>query len=78
MGIGGLDNEFNEIFRRAFASRVFPPGLVEKLGIEHVKGIDNLNLQHTPFNGVGSWQVSCCTDLQERERPSLPGKLGRC
>ncbi|KAF9076917.1 vesicular-fusion protein SEC18 [Rhodocollybia butyracea] len=39
MGIGGLDNEFNDIFRRAFASRVFPPGLVEKLGIQHVKGI---------------------------------------
>ena len=39
MGIGGLDTEFNEIFRRAFASRVFPPGLVEKLGIQHVKGI---------------------------------------
>lgn len=39
MGIGGLDSEFNDIFRRAFASRVFPPGLVEKLGIEHVKGI---------------------------------------
>ncbi|KAF8638609.1 hypothetical protein AX17_002150 [Amanita inopinata Kibby_2008] len=39
MGIGGLDTEFSEIFRRAFASRVFPPGLVEKLGIEHVKGI---------------------------------------
>ncbi|KAK1223314.1 transport between ER and Golgi ATPase protein [Marasmius sp. AFHP31] len=39
MGIGGLDNEFSEIFRRAFASRVFPPGLVEKLGIQHVKGL---------------------------------------
>ncbi|CAK5262535.1 unnamed protein product [Mycena citricolor] len=39
MGIGGLDTEFNEIFRRAFASRVFPPGLVEKLGITHVKGL---------------------------------------
>ncbi|KAF8914264.1 P-loop containing nucleoside triphosphate hydrolase protein [Gymnopilus junonius] len=39
MGIGGLDSEFSEIFRRAFASRVFPPGLVEKLGIQHVKGI---------------------------------------
>jgi vesicle-fusing ATPase len=39
MGIGGLDNEFNDIFRRAFASRVFPPALVEKLGIQHVKGI---------------------------------------
>ena len=39
MGIGGLDNEFSAIFRRAFASRIFPPGLVEKLGIQHVKGI---------------------------------------
>ena len=39
MGIGGLDNEFAEIFRRAFASRIFPPGLVEKMGIQHVKGI---------------------------------------
>ncbi|KAF8515015.1 P-loop containing nucleoside triphosphate hydrolase protein [Gautieria morchelliformis] len=39
MGIGGLDSEFSVIFRRAFASRVFPPGLVDKLGIQHVKGI---------------------------------------
>ncbi|GAA5842585.1 hypothetical protein JCM3766R1_004865 [Sporobolomyces carnicolor] len=39
MGIGGLDSEFSAIFRRAFASRIFPPGLVEKLGIQHVKGI---------------------------------------
>ncbi|KAH8094942.1 vesicular-fusion protein SEC18 [Cristinia sonorae] len=39
MGIGGLDSEFSTIFRRAFASRVFPPGLVDKLGIQHVKGI---------------------------------------
>jgi len=39
MGIGGLDSEFSSIFRRAFASRIFPPGLVEKLGIQHVKGI---------------------------------------
>ncbi|KAF8574203.1 AAA-domain-containing protein [Ramaria rubella] len=39
MGIGGLDSEFSVIFRRAFASRVFPPDLVEKLGIQHVKGI---------------------------------------
>lgn len=38
MGIGGLDTEFSDIFRRAFASRVFPPGLVDKLGIQHVKG----------------------------------------
>ena len=39
MGIGGLDDEFQTMFRRAFASRIFPPGLVEKLGIQHVKGI---------------------------------------
>lgn len=32
MGIGGLDKEFNAIFRRAFASRVFPPEFVEQLG----------------------------------------------
>ncbi|KAK2773207.1 transport between ER and Golgi ATPase protein [Onygenales sp. PD_12] len=39
MGIGGLDSEFSTIFRRAFASRIFPPGMIEKLGIQHVKGI---------------------------------------
>ena len=32
MGIGGLDREFSAIFRRAFASRVFPPDVVEQLG----------------------------------------------
>ncbi|OJD37180.1 vesicular-fusion protein sec18 [Diplodia corticola] len=39
MGIGGLDEEFSAIFRRAFASRIFPPGLVDKLGIQHIRGI---------------------------------------
>lgn len=39
LGIGGLDKEFNQIFRRAFASRIFPPHIVEKLGIQHVKGM---------------------------------------
>ncbi|RDA89639.1 hypothetical protein CP533_0748 [Ophiocordyceps camponoti-saundersi (nom. inval.)] len=39
MGIGGLANEFSTIFRRAFASRVFPAGLVAKMGIPHVKGM---------------------------------------
>lgn len=39
MGIGGLDVEFSAIFRRAFASRIFPPGLADKLGIQHVRGI---------------------------------------
>lgn len=38
MGIGGLDSEIGAIFRRAFASRIFPPDLAEKFGIEHVRG----------------------------------------
>ena len=39
MGIGGLDKEFSDIFRRAFASRVFPPDVVEQLNMKHVRGI---------------------------------------
>ncbi|EOA84868.1 transport between ER and Golgi ATPase protein [Exserohilum turcicum] len=39
MGIGGLDAEFSAIFRRAFASRIFPPGIRERLGIDHVRGM---------------------------------------
>ena len=39
MGIGGLDKEFSDIFRRAFASRVFPADVAEEMGIKHVRGI---------------------------------------
>ncbi|KAL6938782.1 transport between ER and Golgi ATPase protein [Hanseniaspora opuntiae] len=39
MGVGGLDKEFTQIFRRAFASRIFPPQVIAKLGISHVKGL---------------------------------------
>jgi len=39
LGIGGLDKEFTGIFRRAFASRVFPPEIIEQLGMKHVRGI---------------------------------------
>lgn len=39
LGVGGLDAEFTKIFRRAFASRIFPPAVIEKLGISHVKGL---------------------------------------
>jgi vesicle-fusing ATPase len=38
MGIGGLGTQFQTMFRRAFASRMFP-GLVKQLGINHVRGI---------------------------------------
>ncbi|KAG9439620.1 hypothetical protein H6P81_019785 [Aristolochia fimbriata] len=39
LGIGGLSDEFTDIFRRAFASRVFPPHVASRLGIKHVKGM---------------------------------------
>ena len=39
LGIGGLDSQLNNIFRRAFASRIYPRHIIEKLGIEHIRGI---------------------------------------
>ena len=33
------DKEFADIFRRAFASRVFPPEVLRKMGIKHVRGM---------------------------------------
>ena len=39
LGIGGLDAEFSEIFRRAFASRVFPASIVQQMGMQHVRGM---------------------------------------
>lgn len=39
LGIGGLDDEFTTIFRRAFASRIFPPSVIDQLGLLHVRGM---------------------------------------
>lgn len=39
LGIGGLDKQFEDIFRRAFSSRIFPQSVVQRLGIQHVKGM---------------------------------------
>jgi vesicle-fusing ATPase len=39
LGIGGLDSEFNQIFRRAFASRIWPPHIIKQMGINHVRGM---------------------------------------
>lgn len=39
LGIGGLDKEFQEIFRRAFNSRRYPQHIIDKYGIKHVRGM---------------------------------------
>jgi vesicle-fusing ATPase len=38
IGIGGLDEQFQKLIRKAFATRMFP-GLVKELGANHVRGI---------------------------------------
>ncbi len=39
MGIGGLDKEFETIFRRAFSTRLLPQKVLDDLGINHIRGI---------------------------------------
>ena len=39
LGIGGLDAEFNQIFRRAFSSRIWPAHVIKQMGINHVRGM---------------------------------------
>ncbi|ELQ75426.1 AAA+-type ATPase, partial [Trachipleistophora hominis] len=39
LGIGGLKEEFATMFRRAFLSRVYKKDLMDRLHIDHVKGI---------------------------------------
>jgi len=39
LGIGGLGGEFDTIFRRAFASRIYPSHLIQQMGITHVRGM---------------------------------------
>jgi len=39
LGVGGLDDEFQLIFRQAFASRLLPPSLIEAMGLNHVRGM---------------------------------------
>ena len=39
LGIGGLGEQIGDIFRRAFASRLLPPALCAKLGVNHVRGV---------------------------------------
>jgi ATP-dependent 26S proteasome regulatory subunit len=39
VGIGGLDRELQTIVRRAFMSRLVPPHLSGRMGIDHVRGM---------------------------------------
>ncbi len=39
MGVGGLDKQFEILFRRSFSSRLLPDKVIQNLGINHVRGI---------------------------------------
>jgi len=67
LGIGGLDAEFNEIFRRAFNSRRFPQSMIDKYGIKHVKGM----LLHGP-PGTGKTLIAKkIADALNCEKPKV-------
>lgn len=76
MGIGGLQNEFDIIFRRAFASRTLSKSDVEKLGIQHIMGI----LLYGP-PGTGKTMIaSKMCQILNCEEPDIvtgPSILGR-
>ncbi len=39
MGVGGLDREIMDIFRRVFSSRRLPTRILNLYGLSHVKGL---------------------------------------
>lgn len=64
MGIGGLDKEFSDIFRRAFASRVFPPDIVEQMGEFP------LIVPHPPITPSFVWVFSSCRNAHMQIHPA--------
>lgn len=66
MGIGGLDQEFGNIFRRAFASRILPTAVIKKLGINHVRGNAN-NLMPRYFAVRTTWDRKDLNGTSNRE-----------
>ena len=72
MGIGGLDEEISEIFRRAFVSRRFENSVVDRFGVKHVKGI---LLYGPPGTGktLIARQLSKALDIDEKNYKKVDG-----
>ena len=48
-GVGGMDDQLQDICRRAFASRLLPPKVARKLGMRHTKGENGSSLIVLPW-----------------------------
>lgn len=54
IGIGGLDNQLSDIFRRAFAPRLLPRQIIKELGIDPVRGTTSNCSTFLPLHLNGS------------------------
>lgn len=70
LGVGGMDEQFKDIFRRAFASRSVHPEELKKLGIKHQKGI---LLYGPPGTGKTTIARSLCKVLNSHDPVIIDG-----
>lgn len=77
MGIGGLELEFNTLFRRAFASRVYTPPEMRTFECKHVQGV---LLYGPPGTGKSlmARQISTMLNTREPKIVSGPQLLDQC